>query len=116
MTIEYDSKLERTVRHYVKDITCNKCGLTCKDKCNMNFECAELNAEWGYGSDKDGQAHKAHLCEKCFDKLIKTFKIPPGESFILREPNAETVVTECTEEENHQFWIDQTSCTSIPQK
>lgn len=32
--------------------------------------------EWGYFSNKDLEIHKFILCEECYEKLIKSFKIP----------------------------------------
>ena len=31
---------------------------------------------WGYFSEKDGEIHELDLCEECYNKLIKQFKIP----------------------------------------
>lgn len=50
-----------------EDIVCDKCGQSCRDKMNMNFEFVQLVAYWGYGSGKDTEKHEAEVCEKCYD-------------------------------------------------
>lgn len=51
------------------DILCDKCGKSCRDSGNMNFEYAEVKATWGYGSNKDGDQHEAQVCETCYDAM-----------------------------------------------
>lgn len=59
----------------VKDVLCNKCGNSCKGLEPESFEFASLQVHWGYGSFKhDGEIHEAHLCESCWEELIKGFK------------------------------------------
>lgn len=67
---------KRVQREYMKieDITCDVCGKSCKLGPYI-FECATLNASWGYMSHKDGCEDEAHLCESCFDKIVEHFKI-----------------------------------------
>jgi len=52
-----------------EDILCDKCGKSCRDSLGMNFEYAEIEAYWGYGSSKDTESHKAEVCELCYDAL-----------------------------------------------
>lgn len=52
-----------------KDVICDKCGNSCRDSENMNFEFAEITAHWGYMSKKDCEKHTAQVCEKCYDVL-----------------------------------------------
>lgn len=52
-----------------KDILCDKCGKSCRDGCDMNFEYALIEVNWGYGSRKDGESHVAQVCETCYDGL-----------------------------------------------
>ncbi len=59
------------------DVLCNRCGESCRDSMGMNFEAAEVTCGWGYCSDKDGQGHSGHLCEKCYDAMVKEWKLPP---------------------------------------
>ena len=71
----------------VKDVICNKCGQSClgivlkvsSSKVEeINFAiAAQLNADWGYGSKKDGERHKSHLCESCYDEITRSFLIEP---------------------------------------
>jgi hypothetical protein len=59
----------------IKDIICNKCGNSCKATDCNNFVYASLNVHWGYGSvEHDGEVHEAHLCEKCWENIVATFK------------------------------------------
>lgn len=62
---------------FVSDVLCNVCGKTCKDDLDMNFECATVHANWGYGSRKDTELHEAHICEDCYDEYVKIWKLPP---------------------------------------
>lgn len=50
-----------------EDIICDKCGKSCLNSTEMNFEYATITAHWGYGSNKDLEKHEAHVCEKCYD-------------------------------------------------
>lgn len=52
-----------------EDITCDKCGKSCLDSLGMNFEFAEIEAMWGYGSSKDTTRHRAEVCEPCYDAM-----------------------------------------------
>ncbi len=38
--------------------------------------CFDVNASFGYFSDKDGQIHSFDLCEKCYDEMIAKFRVP----------------------------------------
>lgn len=38
--------------------------------------CFDVNASFGYFSDKDGQIHSFDLCEECYDEMIAKFRIP----------------------------------------
>ena len=60
----------------VDDIICNGCGKSCETALEWLYEAAELIADWGYGSSKDGERSKAHLCEECFDGIVAEFVIP----------------------------------------
>lgn len=52
---------------------CNVCGQLLKDKSDY----IEIKKEWGYFSDKDTQIHEFRICEKCYDRIVKQFEIPP---------------------------------------
>lgn len=52
-----------------EDIVCDKCGKSCRDDMDMNFEFATLTACWGYASKKDLYQDEAQICEPCYDSL-----------------------------------------------
>ena len=52
---------------------CNVCRQLLKDKSDY----IEIKKEWGYFSDKDTQIHEFRICEKCYDRIVKQFEIPP---------------------------------------
>lgn len=54
-------------------VYCNQCGQAI-DKKREDF--LEINKSWGYFSNKDLENHKFCVCEKCYDKIVKCFKIP----------------------------------------
>lgn len=60
----------------IKDILCNKCGNSCKKDLEYeSFEFASLQVHWGYSSvGHDGEVHEAHLCEQCWEGIVKEFK------------------------------------------
>ena len=63
-------------------VTCNKCGHTSEIDVNR-FELnkfQEVDFSFGYGSKYDMEDWEFHLCEDCYDKLIKQFKIPVSKS------------------------------------
>lgn len=45
-------------------------------KANVCKEYLCIDKEWGYFSSKDFIMHSFCVCEKCYDKWIKTFVIP----------------------------------------
>jgi protein-arginine kinase activator protein McsA len=64
----------------VKDIECDICGNSCKrivseDKKSWTFEYATLFANWGYGSNNDGDSTELHICENCVRKIGEHFNI-----------------------------------------
>ena len=65
--IKYDRK--RVSTEIVKDIVCDSCGQSTKDKYGMNYEYAIFNANWGYGSTMDDTRWEYHLCEQCAIKV-----------------------------------------------
>ena len=67
-----DPKRRKSTDIY-EDIICDKCGKSCRDDEDMNFEYAEIEACWGFCSKKDLEHHKAQVCEACYD----TFGLTP---------------------------------------
>lgn len=63
------------------DILCNICGGSCLVEIGpecTDYSYAKLTATWGYGSPKDTEQHKAHVCEPCYDaKIAPLFTIDP---------------------------------------
>lgn len=57
-----------------QDCLCDACGQTCKSTVENN-ECAILMANWGYGTDYDGEQHRAQICLACYKKLLQVFPI-----------------------------------------
>lgn len=58
----------------VKDkVYCDMCGLCCTDD-NFGDEYANLEADWGYNSSKDGSRFNIQLCEMCFDETLEFIK------------------------------------------
>ena len=55
------------------EMKCNVCGQLLKDKSDY----IEVKKEWGYFSDKDTQIHEFKICERCYDRIVKQFEIPP---------------------------------------
>jgi len=60
----------------IKDVLCNKCGVSCLCHTTCGFSYASLNVHWGYGSTRDMEVHEAQLCQNCWEEIIKTFKYP----------------------------------------
>jgi hypothetical protein len=64
----------------VDDIVCNRCGKSCKDKCDMNFEgLLEVTVQGGYASLLgDSHSYVFSICESCLKEMFeKEFKIAP---------------------------------------
>lgn len=58
-------------------VICNCCEKEIKTENGIEMEgVMHINKEWGYFSKKDGEMHRFDMCEECYDKLIKSFKIP----------------------------------------
>ena len=61
----------------ISKMICNQCG---KEIPVMNGQPREgvfsADVTWGYFSEKDGERHSFELCEKCYDALLKGFRVP----------------------------------------
>ena len=55
------------------EMKCNVCGQLLRDKSDY----IEVKKEWGYFSGKDTQIHEFKICERCYDRIVKQFEIPP---------------------------------------
>jgi|JTFO01.1.fsa_nt_gb hypothetical protein len=58
----------------VSDVVCDVCGNSTTKEKGYAPEFATLQADWGYGSDHDGEQYKVHLCETCFFSTLATLK------------------------------------------
>lgn len=60
-----------------ESLYCNCCGKRIWVEQEMVREGAvRIRQEWDYFSRKDGEIHSFCLCEDCYDKIRKDFKIP----------------------------------------
>ena len=58
-------------------IYCNACSRQIKAENGiLKEDVARIEKEWGYFSKKDTEIHMFHLCEECYDGIIKSFQIP----------------------------------------
>lgn len=56
---------------------CNMCGNEIDRQEETPFgEGIHVEKHWGYFSEKDGEIHTFDLCEACYDRLSKEFRIP----------------------------------------
>lgn len=58
-------------------IRCNACG---KEQAvsteGIQEEFLKIQKTWGYFSEKDGEVHRFSLCEACYDRIRRQFKLP----------------------------------------
>ncbi len=56
---------------------CNSCGqaINAVSPSGIFVDYLQIEKEWGYFSSKDMMGHSFNICETCYDKWIKTFKI-----------------------------------------
>lgn len=57
----------------VSDVRCDVCEKSCQTDCS-NISFGTLSAQWGYGSQHDGEKYEVHLCESCFFQVIANMK------------------------------------------
>lgn len=59
------------------EIYCNLCGKKIEVQKEIPVEdYVAVKKTWGYFSKKDGEVHEWHLCEACYDELVRRFQIP----------------------------------------
>ncbi len=89
MGLEY--KVINTEKKELDRVVCNRCGNEVRKQSEggwnqfgepytvyhePSFDCFFLlDHSWGYSSTKDGETHKAVLCEPCYDIVFKDVKI-----------------------------------------
>lgn len=63
------------------NVYCNKCNKQVVVESEIVKEgIFSIDYHWNYFSGKDGEKHSFDICEECYDKLIKDFKIPVEET------------------------------------
>lgn len=61
----------------LEKLICNQCGRELKLQNGVVQEGVfHGETRWGYFSEKDGENHSFDLCESCYEKLVKSFRIP----------------------------------------
>ncbi len=61
----------------MEHIRCNKCGrMLFVQEGNQKEDCLKVQKEWGYFSEKDLELHEFHMCETCYDEMVREFVIP----------------------------------------
>ena len=76
-TVKTDEKEILHVVDEVKAILCNICGKSI-DQNQFGYFDEHITVEktWGYGSPFDSETHSFEICHKCYENMIKSFKIP----------------------------------------
>ena len=70
-------KYSLTQKNKIIKMKCNFCGYEMKtDKGIVVEGVCSVDCSWGYFSGKDGETHSFDICEKCYDNMVKQFKIP----------------------------------------
>ncbi len=73
------------VEQKVTAIICNQCGREIRmdgvDSTSYEYHLAQAEVlqvkhQWGYGSKYDTECHAFDLCDECYEKLIRGFRIP----------------------------------------
>ncbi len=73
----YETNESIETKEECKTIICNQCGKEIEiQKQELEEGVFTARKEWGYFSRKDGEIHTFDLCENCYDKLVKGFKVP----------------------------------------
>lgn len=66
--------LEETEEIY--EVICNMCGQSIeKDPFGKFCDYLQVDKEWGYLSNIDGQKHSFDLCNKCYLSIVSNFKL-----------------------------------------
>ena len=94
--VESHEERHTTTRVVVDDVVCNRCGKSCKDSMDMNYEgLLEATVRGGFASKLgDGVEHRFSLCEDCLIELFKDFKHAPTTEDRLIESLAGAVACE----------------------
>ena len=58
-------------------VVCNLCGRELRLEQGILKEGVfSGDTRWGYFADRDGEHHRFDLCEACYERLIRQFKVP----------------------------------------
>ncbi|WP_224795675.1 hypothetical protein [Pseudomonas fluorescens] len=63
----------RVEMEVVVEVMCDRCGGTTQVEGN-GLQFGTMRAQWGYGSQHDGQVYELHLCETCFFAQLTDIK------------------------------------------
>ncbi len=67
--------MTKKVVEVVSDVRCDVCGESCQTEGAVtNIAFGTLSAQWGYGSEHDGEKCEVHLCEDCFFQALTGIK------------------------------------------
>lgn len=70
-------KYENDNKGMFETLVCNCCGKSIKIENGMAMEgVCHIDIPWGYFSEMDGEDHSIDLCEECYLRWIKNFKVP----------------------------------------
>ena len=72
---QYHTELRETKE--LEKIICNKCGKEIVVARGIpQKDVLEIEKQWGYFSEKDGQTDCFDICEDCYEEWIESFLIP----------------------------------------
>lgn len=70
---QYTDSEKRTL----EKVVCNLCGRELRLEQGILKEGVfSGDTRWGYFSDRDGEHHQFDLCEECYERLIRQFRVP----------------------------------------
>ena len=68
---------KNTEARVLKRVICNGCGKEIKVQRGVPMEGVfHVRHVWDYMSEKDGEVDNFDLCEACYDRITKEFRIP----------------------------------------
>ena len=76
--IKFENKQKSIDINEISEIYCNYCGEKIKKNADGYFDdYVEVNKQWGYHSNFDGETHTFHICGECYEKITEKFVIKP---------------------------------------
>ncbi|NLK21868.1 MAG: hypothetical protein GX308_07260 [Epulopiscium sp.] len=70
-------KMISVEKEMIEEVYCNICGEKIEKDIHNHFEdYLHIEKTWGYNSERDGQKDDFDVCQHCYKKWIKTFKLP----------------------------------------